>query len=64
MGFEAHPVTKERWADLVELFDRPIVRTCFCMFYRKAGDTGSGQQNRHKMKVACRPGHRAGAHRL
>jgi ribosomal protein S18 acetylase RimI-like enzyme len=49
-GFETHPVTKERWADLVELFDRPIVRTCFCMFYRKAGDTGSGAKNRRAMK--------------
>jgi GNAT superfamily N-acetyltransferase len=50
MGFEVHPVTKERWADLVELFDRPIVRTCFCMFYRKTGSTGAGSQNRRAMK--------------
>jgi GNAT superfamily N-acetyltransferase len=51
MAFEARPLTKERWADLVELFDRPIVRTCFCMFYRKGGDTGAGQQNRRSMKA-------------
>ena len=52
MGFEAHPVTKQRWPDLVELFDRPIVRTCFCMFYRKVGaGTGVGQQNRRAMKA-------------
>src|SRR6266540_6926459 len=52
MGFEAHPVTKERWPDLVELFDRPIVRTCFCMFYRKVGaGTGVGKQNRRAMKA-------------
>jgi len=52
MRFEAHPVTKERWPDLVQLFDRPIVRTCFCMFYRKVGaDTGVGQQNRRAMKA-------------
>jgi GNAT superfamily N-acetyltransferase len=50
MGFAAHPVTKERWADLVELFDRPIVRTCFCMYYRKAGDTGAGKENQRRMK--------------
>ncbi len=50
MAFEAHPVTKERWPDLVELFDRPIVRTCFCMFYRKTGDTGAGRENRQAMK--------------
>jgi len=51
MAFEAHPVTKERWPDLVEMFDRPIVRTCFCMYYRKAGDTGSGDVNRRSMKA-------------
>src|SRR5918994_108203 len=49
--FEVHPVTKERWPDLVELFDRPVVRTCFCMFYRKTGtDTGVGAENRRAMK--------------
>jgi GNAT superfamily N-acetyltransferase len=51
MAFEAHPVTKERWPDLLELFDRPVVRTCFCMFYRKAGDTGVGAENRRAMKA-------------
>jgi GNAT superfamily N-acetyltransferase len=50
MAFEVQPVTKERWPDLVELFDRPIVRTCFCMYYRKSGDTGAGAQNRQAMK--------------
>ena len=52
MVFEAHPVTKARWADLVELFDRPIVRTCFCMFYRKVGaGTGVGLENQRQMKA-------------
>ncbi len=52
MAFEAHPVTKMRWPDLVELFDRPIVRTCFCMFYRKTGTgTGVGVENRRAMKA-------------
>jgi GNAT superfamily N-acetyltransferase len=52
MTFEAHPLTKDRWRDLVELFDRPIVRTCFCMFYRKTGGgTGVGAQNRKAMKA-------------
>jgi hypothetical protein len=27
MAFEAHPVTKERWPDLVQRFERAIVRT-------------------------------------
>jgi hypothetical protein len=52
MALEVHPVTKERWPDLVELFDRAIVRTCFCMFYRKTGaGTGVGLQNRRAMKA-------------
>jgi ribosomal protein S18 acetylase RimI-like enzyme len=51
IAFEALPVTRERWPDLLELFDRPIVRTCFCMFYRKAGDTGAGLENRQAMKA-------------
>ncbi|MFL5799471.1 MAG: GNAT family N-acetyltransferase [Actinomycetota bacterium] len=51
MAFEAHPVTKDRWPDLLELFDQPIVRTCFCMFYRKTGaGTGVGAENRRAMK--------------
>lgn len=52
MAFEAHAVTKERWPDLVELFDQPVVRTCFCMFYRKSGTgTGVGAENRKAMKA-------------
>jgi ribosomal protein S18 acetylase RimI-like enzyme len=52
MAFETHPVTKERWPDLIELFDRPVVRTCFCMFYRKTGAaTGVGRENRKAMKA-------------
>lgn len=52
MTFEVYPATKERWDDLVALFDRPIVRTCFCMFYRKTGaGTGVGSDNRKAMKA-------------
>ncbi|HEY3062287.1 MAG TPA: GNAT family N-acetyltransferase [Chloroflexota bacterium] len=52
MAFEVHPVTQERWPDLLALFDRPIVRTCFCMFYRKTGmGTGVGQENQRAMKA-------------
>jgi GNAT superfamily N-acetyltransferase len=50
MSFEVHPATPERWDDLVRLFDRPIVRTCFCQYYRKPGDTGNGVANRRAMK--------------
>ena len=34
------PLTRERWDDLVELFERPgasIARGCYCMFYRRTG---------------------------
>src|SRR6266498_2373267 len=37
---------------LVRPVDRPIVRTCFCMFYRKTGTgTGVGLENRQAMKA-------------
>ncbi len=52
MAFETHPVTRERWPDLVELFDRAVVRTCFCMFYRKTGSgTGVGVENQRAMRA-------------
>lgn len=51
MAFEVHAVTQERWPDLVQLFDRSIVRTCFCMYYRKSGDTGVGLENQGRMKA-------------
>jgi GNAT superfamily N-acetyltransferase len=52
VSFEAQPVTKDRWRDLVALFDQSIVRTCFCMYYRKSGaGTGVGVQNRQAMKA-------------
>src|SRR5919197_3289755 len=52
MTFEAHPVTNDRWPDLARLFDQPVVRTCFCMFFRKTGaGTGAGRENRRAMKV-------------
>ena len=51
MAFEAHPVTAARWPDLEALFHRPIVRTCFCMYYRKTGEaTGVGAVNRKAMR--------------
>ena len=51
MTFEVHPATKERWDDLVALFDHAVVRTCFCMYYRKTGSgTGVGAENRRSMR--------------
>ncbi|HEX9410890.1 MAG TPA: GNAT family N-acetyltransferase [Actinomycetota bacterium] len=55
MKLEVRPLTKDRWNDLVELFNRPgasIVRGCWCMYYRKSGGSGVGvgQVNRKAMK--------------
>ncbi len=39
---EIHPLTPERWPDLVRLFNAPggsQVRGCWCMFYRRSGRT-------------------------
>jgi GNAT superfamily N-acetyltransferase len=53
---EVLPLTRERWPDLVELFERPggsIVRGCWCMYYRLSGGgggVGSGATNRKAMK--------------
>jgi GNAT superfamily N-acetyltransferase len=40
-GVDIHPVTRERWSDLVDLFERPGPRgswprtsACYCMFWR------------------------------
>ncbi len=41
-SLEIHPLTPERWADLVRLFNGPggsQVRGCWCMFYRRSGRT-------------------------
>jgi GNAT superfamily N-acetyltransferase len=56
MKLEIHPLTKDRWNDLVELFGRPggsIVRGCWCMYYRKSGGgsgVGPGEPNKRALK--------------
>ena len=43
MKLDVRPLTKERWKDVVELFNRPgasIPRGCWCMYYRKTGGHG------------------------
>ena len=42
LGLEIHPVTADRWPDLVDLFERPGPRgawprtsACYCMFWRR-----------------------------
>ena len=47
-------MTRDRWRDLAELFNRPggsIVRGCWCMYYRNTGASGGqGKTNRAAMK--------------
>jgi GNAT superfamily N-acetyltransferase len=54
-----HPLTPERWNDLVTLFTGPgsrQVRWCWCMYYRRSGranvpaDTSYGDYNREALK--------------
>ncbi len=43
MKLDVRPLTKERWKDVVDLFNRPgasIPRGCWCMYYRKTGGHG------------------------
>jgi GNAT superfamily N-acetyltransferase len=51
MAFEVHPLTRDRWDDLVELFSRPgasIPRSCWCMYYRKTGGGGVGRAEENR----------------
>jgi GNAT superfamily N-acetyltransferase len=55
MKLDVHPLTKQRWKDLVELFSRrgaSIARGCWCMYYRKTGPSGigPGEANRRALK--------------
>lgn len=56
MRLEVHPLTRSRWDDLVELFNRPggsIVRGCWCMYYRRSGAGGHsawGTANKRALK--------------
>jgi GNAT superfamily N-acetyltransferase len=49
MKLEVRPLTKGRWKDLVELFNRPggsIARGCWCMYYRKSGGAAGDSDKR------------------
>ncbi len=57
MSLEIHPVTAERWPDLVELFERRGVRGghqnapaygCWCMYWRDRG-VGHGERSKRAM---------------
>ena len=60
-----HPVTPDRWRDLVELFERPGPRggkpmpaSCWCMWWRER--TGDGAKNKRAMGKLVRSGTRPG----
>ena len=47
--FRAQPLTLGTWSDLEDLFGLPggsIVRSCWCMFYRRTGSLGAGADNK------------------
>ena len=57
---DAHPLTPQRWDDLVTLFNGrggSQVRGCWCMFYRRSGRTDpppgvtAAQDNRQALKA-------------
>lgn len=55
MKLEVHPLTRDRWKDLLDLFGRPgasIPRGCWCMYYRKSGSSsiGPGAANKRALK--------------
>jgi GNAT superfamily N-acetyltransferase len=48
---EVRPLSKDTWNDLVELLGRPggsIVRGCWCMYYRRSGQSGVGPGEKNK----------------
>jgi GNAT superfamily N-acetyltransferase len=51
MKLEVHPLTSDRWPDLVELFSRrgaSMARGCWCMYYRKTGGSGLGSREENR----------------
>lgn len=51
---DVHPLTPERWDDLVELFgENGAVEGCWCMFWRQSGreqQQNAGKKNRRRMR--------------
>ncbi len=55
MKIEVHPLTRARWKDLVDLFNRPggsIVRGCWCMYYRRTGSSARTSAEGNKRALA------------
>lgn len=60
-GLQVHPVTQDRWPDLVDLFERPGPRggtpmpgSCWCMWWRQR--SGDAAVNREAMHALVRDG--------
>lgn len=56
MAIHVYPLTKERWQDLVDLFNRPggsIVRGCWCMYYRKTGSQSGASAEHNKRALSA-----------
>lgn len=50
---EVHPLTEDRWPDLVDLFSRrgaAIPGRCWCMYYRQVGTGASVDANREALR--------------
>lgn len=69
-SIEVHPVTPDRWADLVELFQRPgprggrqVSANCWCMYWRRRGnvfDDQWGDGNKRALGEIVRAGREPG----
>jgi GNAT superfamily N-acetyltransferase len=65
-SLQVHPVTADRWRDLVELFERPGPRggtpmpgaSCWCMWWRQR--TGDAAKNKKAMSALVRGGDEPG----
>jgi GNAT superfamily N-acetyltransferase len=52
-SIEVHPLTADRWSDLVELFSRrgaAVPGRCWCMYYRQVGNGDSAAANRTALR--------------
>lgn len=56
MGFEAKALSAATWGDLETLFGLPggsIVRSCWCMYYRKSGAAANAEVSASNKQALC-----------
>jgi GNAT superfamily N-acetyltransferase len=52
LGMEFHPLTAERWPDLVDLFDRPgDPGSCWCRYWRETAETWRANDREGRRRV-------------